>query len=151
MSYPTEKAERIVQAIIDEMALMSAGTTIVKSYEANGTGVTDIGLTITGTGLTTSYVLIKAVNAPASGTADGLGLTQRVYTPHLIRFGYDSSAAMENAAAFTLLAIMLKQGVQVDLHADAAIAMADLLDASLAHFVVSYEPLKYQGWAYAGQ
>jgi hypothetical protein len=119
----TQKCERLAQAILDEAAFRCPAYTFVKSYDADS----NILFTITGTGIATSYILILPEAAPASGATDGLGLTQRVYTPDVIRFGYDSSAAFEAAFAnFALFHILALKGTAVEVYVSATIAASDL-------------------------
>jgi len=140
----TQKIERLAQSIIDEATLRAKPSDIViaKSYDANN----DLLLTITGTGLSTMYILILPEIAPASGTTDALGLTQRVYTPDIIRFGWDATNTLSAVAGgLLLLASCLTKGCRVDMHSDAGITAADLITATLDHFVVSYQNLD---WGY---
>jgi hypothetical protein len=119
----TQKCERLAQAILDEVQYRCPAYTFVKSYDADS----NILFTVTGSGISTSYILILPEAAPASGATDGLGLTQRVYVPDVIRFGYDSSAAFEAVFAnFALFSILSKLGTAVEVYISATIAASDL-------------------------
>jgi hypothetical protein len=122
----TTKADRIADAIKSELDLRFAGQTgyaCTKGYATDGSDVT---LTLTGTGtLTTSYIQIIQEPAPAQGAYDGLGLAQRVYTPHIIRFGYDLSAAW-TIQGLTIVAVLAQKGCSLELYSDAAISLTIL-------------------------
>ena len=141
----TQKIERLVQAILDEAAYRCPAYTFVKSYDASS----NILITVTGTGISTSYILVLPESAPASGLTDGLGLTQRVYVPDVIRFGYDTSAAFDaKFANFALFAILVSKGTAVEVYTDASIAASDLTGPASAKYIGAYRDLQ---WGFMSQ
>jgi hypothetical protein len=122
----TQKADRLADAIKAELDIRfagKAGYTCTKAYATDGSDVT---LTLTGTStLDTSYIQIVQESAPAQGAYDGLGLAQRVYTPHIIRFGYDLTVAW-TPMGLTVLAILAQKGASLEVYSDAAISLSIL-------------------------
>jgi hypothetical protein len=124
----TQKADRLADAIRDELLLRKfpSDITVVKSYASDGS---DVILTINGTGLTESFIQIVQEPAPAQGAKDGLGLDQRVYTPHIIRYGYDLTAAW-SAGGLAILGILAQKGCSLEVYSDAAISLVILRAAN---------------------
>jgi hypothetical protein len=152
MATNTQKPTRLLKAIEDQLSVLVPTATVVHAFD----GTTfDESIAITYTAKV-YRVRIRAEAAPASGTLDGLGLTQRVYSPDLIQVGIDISG--EGAGLTTdcelmkqaLAAIIYRKDCRVQWFAKSSIALTDMVDGD-ASLVLTVNPGNETGvWGYQG-
>lgn len=100
-----------------------------------------------------ALILMAPVAPLASGATDALGLTQRVYSPHVIQVLFDkdvSNGALGTAEAskFAILGECLRTGMRVELYeVDAAEKQAnkflEIGDCVVANLVGSFDSLEW--------
>lgn len=150
MSTNTQKPARLLAAIKEQIQfLLGSGAVIADAFDAND----DPYLSIAFSGQT-HLVLVKHELAPASGLTDGLGLTQRVYTPDVAFVGIDTAAegagldADTEKAKAVITAVVAPKFTRLSWHYKAAIAVAELVDGDATQ-VVTFSPA-YDGFGYLG-
>ena len=124
---------------------------VTKAYDTNG----DVYLAITVSSTIDAIIRFTTVAAPASGATDGLGLTQRVYTPHLAQVLFDIAATTGTTelVKFQILGEIMRVGTQVDLYEIDASGKAggsqflQLVDIAVGNFVSSFLSLEWGGSA----
>lgn len=149
MSAYTQRANRYLKAIDEQISFWIPTAVITHSYDANG----DENLSLVFSGQT-HRIRCMPETAPACGTVDGLGLTQRVYVPDLIQVGIDIAAEGGGLDADTELMraviyiVTSSKNTRLQVFAKSSIALADMIpgDASL---ILNFQPA-YDGSGYLG-
>lgn len=131
MSTNTNKPARLLKAIEEQILFLIPTAVVTHSFIATpGATYGDEYLTVAFSGQN-HLILCNAEAAPASGLTDGLGLTQRVYTPDVIRLGLDIGAGLADAdtalAHGILTAVCASKNTRFAYHQKAAIAIAELV------------------------
>lgn len=143
----TQRVNRYLKQIEDRIAFLIPTAVITHAFDVNG----DETLAIAFSGQT-HRVRGKPETAPASGTVDGLGLTQRVYVPDVFQVGIDTSAEGAGLDADTELAraalyiVVTSLNARTQVFAKSAIALTDMVDGD-ASLVLNYQPA-YDGFGY---
>lgn len=148
MSSNTQRVNRYLKAIEDQIAFILPTAVIAHAFDVNG----DENLTIVINGRT-HRVRGKPETAPASGLTDGLGLAQRVYTPDVLEGGIDTAAGSDASAGIphervAIDTIVTSKNTRVRLHEKASIALTDMVEGD-ASIVLSYQPA-IDGFGYLG-
>jgi len=149
MAANTQKNIRLIEAIQEQLGFLASAAITTKLFDVND----DVYLTVAYSGQT-HLVRCKHETAPACGALDGLGLTQRVYTPTIMQLGVDTAAESGGLDADTefiraiLYVVVASKGTRVEVYAKSGIALTDMVltDASL---VANYNSL-YDGSGYMG-
>ncbi len=134
-----EKCQRWSQAVADDLALLLGSlysTTVL--YDTNSDVYVKVALVAGGSNSVKALISIKPGAAPASGAYDSLGLTQTVYTPHIIRVMIDRTTPFSAGTTLKELETIAHEldalGVRIQWYSETAsgsnIAIADLLSAS---------------------
>lgn len=142
MASATGKADRLIKAIGDEIALKFPTAVLTYGYDANIDATLDIALASN-----THRLRIKPEAAPASGATDGLGLTQRVYVPYVIQFARDTTAAAD-ALQYYFSALLASKGARVEFYTKATPAYADMTGPTATNFITQYQFQGADVWGY---
>lgn len=148
MPTSTLKPTRLLKAIEDQLAVLAP--TAVVTHAFDGTTFDESIAIVYNT--KTYRVRCRAEAAPASGTLDGLGLTQRVYSPDLIQVGIDIATPDANTEFMkcALGAIVYRKDTRVQWFAKSSIALTDMVDGD-ASLILNVSPGNETGvWGYMG-
>jgi hypothetical protein len=140
-----QKIELQSQSLMERLGLRLS-TTVAKSYVSG-----DVMLTVSVGDDADALILMAPIAPLASGSVDALGLTQRVYSPHIIKVIFDTTA-VTGAASATKLAILgelFRTGMKLELYEvdcsakDGGAAVLASTDFVAANFIASFDSLEW--------
>lgn len=125
----SEKVLRLVAALKENLVLRGAlagGAVAVAAVSGQGDDV--FAFTVGGT--TKAIVQITQWTATTPGGLDGIGLTQRVYAPHIAKVIFDADDTIADVHARVMYELA-KIGVKVEVYAHATVSFANIAAANL--------------------
>lgn len=85
-----QKVTRWAQALVDQLsALLGSLYTVTTAFDGNTDIYVTVALVAGGNNSTKAVIRLKPASPAASGLTDSLGLTQTVYSPHVVQVIYD--------------------------------------------------------------
>ncbi len=112
----TAKANSIIRQLAEDLALRLSSLAVTAGYDASGNPQITVGAGTT----TTQSAYIRCI-PESTIQVDGLGLTQRVYTPHIIQIVLEefTTATLTYLSAANMMLLLgeaLKHGTKVELY-----------------------------------
>jgi hypothetical protein len=151
-----QKMELTAQSLVERLNLRLATAAdpvpAAKSFTPDGAGGQDTVVTLTfGAGNNSIKAIVRFATypAPASGALDGLGLPQRVYSPHIAKVIFDRNVAgVTYTQKFALLGELFRVGMRVELYTkDGGAGVIAIADIAAAQFDSAFESLEWAGLA----
>lgn len=140
----TKKALALAEDIASELKLRQTALPVSVSADTDGNPLVFLGTGVAGT----KNTIFKVLNVVWPLAKDILGLESQVFTPHVIRVGFE--APTTTAAADTdpntlqdkllSLAVALSRGTRVEVYESAAGDSPDADDLIAGNLKASYEP-----------
>lgn len=141
----SEKQERLIKPVEDALKFRFPTAVIAHAYDTDGSPY--FTLTVgSGAQSVKAIVKIDLWTATTPGGLDGIGLTQRVYAPHIAQVCFDSTDTVAGNLKYVsaVLNCVDKLGVKVEVYAKAgATGTIALADIAAANLVASYDDLQY--------
>ncbi len=143
----TAKAQSLIRQLAEDLTLRLSALTVTAGTDSSGNPQITVG-----TGIAASQSAFIRCIPESTLQVDGLGLTQRVYTPHIIQFVLETStiaavALMTEANKMLLLGELLKHGTKVELYMSAnanAVDVADITGTPVQVWASLWQPLTNQ-------
>ncbi len=137
----TAKANSLARQLKEDLALRLSALTVTQGYDASANPQVTVGAGTAGT--QSAYIRIVP---EATIQVDGLGLTQRVYTPHIIQVVLETStiaavSLMTEANKFLLVGELLKHGTKVELYMSANTNAVDVADITSGNLIQTWNHL----------
>jgi hypothetical protein len=151
-----QKIELTAQGLVERLNMrftaLSNAAVAAAAYDANGDKYVTV---IAGAGNNSVKAIIKFETAPValSGATDGLGLAQRVYSPHTAKvlFEVNAAAAISRLQEFIVLGEVFRIGMKGEFYtkdgAAGVVAVTDITSEGGTNFVGSFQSLEWGGLA----